>query len=38
MYFKDDKQIYVNRGLGSLGYAGRVGIMPDISILNIKRK
>ena len=38
LYKQDNKQIYVNRGLGHLGYAGRVGIMPDISILNIKRK
>ena len=36
LYKESDKQIYVNRGLGHLGYAGRVGIMPDISILNIK--
>ena len=36
LYKRDDRQIYVNRGLGHLGYAGRVGIMPDISILNIK--
>jgi predicted MPP superfamily phosphohydrolase len=38
LYKEGDKQIYVNRGLGHLGYAGRVGILPDISILNIKRK
>ena len=38
LYKEDHKQIYVNRGLGHLGYAGRVGIMPDISILNIKKK
>ena len=38
LYQKGNKQIYVNRGLGHLGYAGRVGIMPDISILNIKKK
>jgi len=38
LYNKGDKQIYINRGLGHLGYAGRVGIMPDISILNIKKK
>ena len=30
------KQIYVNRGVGHLGYAGRVGIMPDISVLKLK--
>ncbi len=38
LYKNTEKQIYVNRGLGHLGYAGRVGIMPDISILNIIRK
>jgi predicted MPP superfamily phosphohydrolase len=38
LYKKGNKQIYVNRGLGHLGYAGRVGIMPDISILTIKKK
>jgi len=35
LYANEGKQIYVNRGLGHLGYAGRVGIMPDISVLNI---
>ena len=37
LYKHNTNQIYVNRGLGHLGYAGRVGIMPDISILNIKK-
>tara|TARA_B100000900_G_scaffold152102_1_gene129182 strand:- start:7860 stop:9092 length:1233 start_codon:yes stop_codon:yes gene_type:complete len=36
LYKSNESQIYVNRGLGHLGYAGRVGIMPDISVLNIK--
>ena len=36
LYSSSKKQIYVNRGVGHLGYAGRVGIMPDISVLNIK--
>ena len=36
LYHNNGKKIYVNRGIGHLGYAGRVGIMPDISILNIK--
>ena len=36
LYHHNGRKIYVNRGLGHLGYAGRVGIMPDISILNIK--
>jgi len=38
LYKNAGKQIYVNRGLGHLGYAGRVGIMPDISVLNIMSK
>jgi len=38
LYENAGKQIYVNRGLGHLGYAGRVGIMPDISVLNIMSK
>ena len=38
LYEHEGKQIYVNRGLGHLGYAGRVGIMPDISVLNIISK
>ena len=36
LYSSSKKQIYVNRGVGHLGYAGRVGIMPDISVLKIK--
>ena len=35
LYQKNTHQIYVNRGIGCLGYAGRVGIMPDISVLKI---
>ena len=38
LYEKNNKKIYVNRGLGHLGYAGRVGIMPDISVLTINKK
>ena len=38
LYKIDNNQVYVNRGLGHLGYAGRVGIMPDISVLNIKKE
>jgi len=35
LYSKNNQQIYVNRGIGHLGYAGRVGIFPEISILEI---
>jgi|TARA_B110000914_G_scaffold221492_1_gene233389 hypothetical protein len=34
--YKDKSQyIYVNAGIGHLAYAGRVGIMPEISVLTI---
>ena len=29
--------IYVNRGLGSLGYPGRVGILPEITLITLKK-
>ena len=35
LYENKEHKIYVNRGLGHLGYAGRVGIYPEISILKI---
>ena len=35
--YKTDKQyLYVNRGLGYLGYPGRVGILPEITVLKLK--
>ncbi len=30
------KQIYVNRGLGSIGYPGRIGILPEITLIVLK--
>ena len=35
LYTKFKKHIYVNTGIGHLGYAGRVGIMPEISVLEL---
>jgi uncharacterized protein len=29
--------IYVNRGLGSLGYPGRVGILPEITVITLRK-
>ena len=37
LYKLNNQQIYVNRGFGFLGYQGRVGILPEISILTLKR-
>jgi|TARA_B110000263_G_C15294966_1_gene505176 predicted MPP superfamily phosphohydrolase len=36
LYKIKDQYIYVNRGFGFLGYQGRVGILPEITILNLK--
>ncbi len=36
--YKTGKQyLYVNRGLGFLGYPGRVGILPEITVIKLKR-
>jgi uncharacterized protein len=30
--------LYVNRGLGSLGYPGRIGILPEITLITLKKR
>jgi len=35
LYEKGDQQIYVNRGLGFVGYPGRVGISPEITLITL---
>ena len=36
--YRDGEQfLYVNRGLGFLGYPGRLGIWPEITLLELKR-
>jgi predicted MPP superfamily phosphohydrolase len=35
LYQKDNQYLYVNRGLGFLGYPGRLGIWPEITVLNL---
>jgi predicted MPP superfamily phosphohydrolase len=37
LYTKANQHIYVNRGFGFLGYPGRVGIKPEISVIELKR-
>ncbi len=37
LYKKGKQYLYVNRGLGYLGYPGRVGILPEISLLTLRR-
>lgn len=37
--YQEDKQfLYVNRGFGFLGYPGRVGILPEITVIDLKSK
>ena len=37
--YEDGKQkLYVNRGFGFIGYPGRVGIMPEITVLELRMK
>jgi len=31
-----NQKLYVNRGLGSVGYPGRIGILPEITLINLK--
>ena len=35
LYTRDNQHIYVNRGLGFLGYPGRVGISPEITVMEL---
>jgi predicted MPP superfamily phosphohydrolase len=35
LYSHQDQHLYVNRGLGFLGYPGRVGISPEITVMEL---
>jgi predicted MPP superfamily phosphohydrolase len=35
LYQEQDQYLYVNRGFGYLGYPGRVGILPEITIVEL---
>ncbi len=37
LYQAGKQYLYVNRGLGFLGYPGRVGILPEVTLLELKR-
>jgi uncharacterized protein len=36
LYTRGQQHLYVNRGLGFLGYPGRVGILPEITLLELR--
>ena len=35
LYQRGKQYLYVNRGLGFLGYPGRVGILPEITVIEL---
>lgn len=35
LYQKGEQYIYVNRGFGNLGYPGRVGILPEVTVIEL---
>ena len=37
LYEEGGKYLYVNRGFGCLGYAGRVGIWPEVTVITLRR-
>ncbi|MFN7118623.1 MAG: metallophosphoesterase [Saprospiraceae bacterium] len=37
LYQKGTQYLYVNRGLGFLGYPGRVGILPEVTLLELQK-
>ena len=37
LYSENNQHLYVNRGFGYLGYPGRVGILPEITIIELVR-
>lgn len=37
LYQKEHQYLYVNRGFGFLGYPGRVGILPEITVMELKK-
>ena len=38
LYQKGKQYLYVNRGFGYLGYPGRVGILPEITVIELENK
>ena len=38
LYTKKNQYLYVNRGFGCIGYPGRIGIFPELTILELQKK
>jgi predicted MPP superfamily phosphohydrolase len=37
LYENKGRYVYVNRGFGFHAYSGRVGIMPEITVIELKK-
>jgi uncharacterized protein len=37
LYSESNQHLYVNRGFGFLGFPGRVGIWPEVTVIDLKR-
>jgi predicted MPP superfamily phosphohydrolase len=37
LYSKNERHLYVNRGFGFLGFPGRVGILPEITVIELQK-
>ena len=37
LYQKENQYLYVNRGFGFIGFPGRVGILPEITVITLKK-
>lgn len=37
LYTEGEQNLYVNRGFGFLGFAGRVGILPEITVIELEQ-
>lgn len=35
LYAQDDQYLYVNRGIGAIGFPGRIGIRPEITLIEL---
>ncbi|QSE96956.1 metallophosphoesterase [Fulvivirga lutea] len=38
LYTEGNQHLYVNRGFGYIGYPGRVGMPPELTVITLKRK
>jgi predicted MPP superfamily phosphohydrolase len=37
LYTEKKRHLYVNRGFGFLGFPGRVGILPEITVIELQK-